>query len=227
MPIRLNLLAEAQALEDLRRRDPVKRAIWLGSLLVTCMLVWASSVYFKTLLAKHALGQVEAQIGSHTNEYNIVTSNQKKSEDIKRKLSSLRQLATNRFLQGNLLNGLQHVSIDDVQLTRLKVDQLYVPTEEVKPKTNNDGRTIAGKPATVTESVLVTLEAKDSTPRPGEPGDQVPKFREALSTNAYFKSVLSRTNAVKLTFISGETVAPDVRPFKLFTVECRYPEKTR
>jgi len=27
MPIRINLLAEAQAAEDLRRRDPVKRSV--------------------------------------------------------------------------------------------------------------------------------------------------------------------------------------------------------
>ena len=33
MPIRLNLLAEAQAAEDLRRRDPVKRALWLARLM--------------------------------------------------------------------------------------------------------------------------------------------------------------------------------------------------
>jgi hypothetical protein len=227
MPIRLNLLAEAQAQEELRRKDPVKRAIWIGSLLVTCMLVWASSVYFKSLLAKHALSQVEAQIGSHTNEYNIVVANQRKSDELKKKLGSLRQLATSRFLQGNLLEGLQHVYVEDVQLTRIKVDQIYVPVEEVKPKTNSEGRVTMGKPATVTESILVTLEAKDSTPKPGEVGDQVPKFREALSTNAYFRSVLSRTNAVKLTYISGETVQPDARPFKLFTIECRYPDQTR
>ena len=34
MPIRINLLAESLAEEDLRRRDPVKRAIIIGALLV-------------------------------------------------------------------------------------------------------------------------------------------------------------------------------------------------
>jgi len=42
MPIRLNLLAEAQAAEEARRRDPVKRAIWIGALLVSVVLVWSS-----------------------------------------------------------------------------------------------------------------------------------------------------------------------------------------
>ena len=39
MPIRLNLLAEAQALEESRRRDPVKRAVWAGVFLVLA-LAW-------------------------------------------------------------------------------------------------------------------------------------------------------------------------------------------
>ena len=37
---RINLLAEAQAAEELRRRDPVKRATWLGAFLVAAILAW-------------------------------------------------------------------------------------------------------------------------------------------------------------------------------------------
>ena len=39
MPIRLNLLAEAQAAEEARRRDPVKRAIWLAALIIALMSI--------------------------------------------------------------------------------------------------------------------------------------------------------------------------------------------
>lgn len=225
MPIRLNLLAEAQAAEELRRRDPVKRAIWVGSLLVMGMLVWAGSLYFKTLVAKHSLSQIESQITKRTNDYHSVVENQKNADGVNEKLSSLRQLATHRFLQGNLLDALQHVTMEDVQLMKVKVEQVYVPTDRVKPKTNNEtGRVTGGKPATVKESIVLIIEARDSGP---EPGDRVNKFREALSTNAYFQSVLSKTNAVRLTYVSATTVLPDSRPFKLFTVECRYPENTR
>ena len=38
MPIRINLLAEMQALEDQRRRDPVKRVFLTGIVLVSMML---------------------------------------------------------------------------------------------------------------------------------------------------------------------------------------------
>lgn len=224
MPIRLNLLAEAQAAEDMRRRDPVKRAIWLGSLLATIMLVWASSVYAKTLLANYALNQTEGQIARGNNDYQQVVSNQKKIDENRRKLASLRQLTTNRFLQGNLMDALQQVTLEDVQLMRVRVDQTYGLTEEIKPKTNSAGKITPGKPGMVKESIGVTLEARDTSPIPG---DRVNKLKEAISTNSYFQPLLSKTNGVRLTFVSPPTILPDTKPFVLFTIECRYPEKTR
>ncbi len=208
----------------MRRRDPVKRGIWVGSLLVTAMLVWSGSLYLNALVASHGLSAIQSQIAQRTNDYRVVLENERRADEIKRKLASLHELTTNRFLQGNLLNALQHVALDDVSLMKIKVDQVYVPTEEVKSKTNSDGRTVLGSPASVKESVVVTLDARDSS---SVPGDQINKFREALSTNAYFQSVLSKTNAVRLAFRSPVTSTPDARSFLLFTVECRYPEAKR
>ena len=224
MPIRLNLLAEAQDNEELRRRDPVKRAIWLGCVLVAIVLMWAAYLYVQALVASHNLAAVEKQISVRTNEYKAVIENQKKNDDIKKKLVALRQLATHRFLQGNLLDGLQHVSLEDVQLMHLKVEQVYVPTEEVKPKTNSEGRVTIGKPGTIKEAIAVTLEAKDSSPTPG---DQVNKFKDAFTTNLYFQSVLSKTNAVQLKSVGPRNSPPDTKPFVLFTLEAKYPEQSR
>ena len=44
MPIHINLLAEAQAAEELRRHDPVKRAIFIGISLVVVALMWSGMV---------------------------------------------------------------------------------------------------------------------------------------------------------------------------------------
>ena len=60
MPIRINLLAEAQIAEDLRRRDPVKRAIFVGALLVVLALVWSSSLQLEVVFAKNDLAQVQS-----------------------------------------------------------------------------------------------------------------------------------------------------------------------
>jgi hypothetical protein len=224
MPIRLNIVAEAQAAEEMRRRDPVKRAIWVGCLLVVGMLVWSSSVYVNTLMAKSALNTVETAIAARSNEFSVVQAQLQKTDEFKGKLGALHQLATNRFLNGNLLNALQHVNIDEVALMQVKVNQAYLATEAVKNKTNTDGRVIRGRPATIMESISVTLDARDSGP---VPGDQVNKYNDALTTNAYFQAVLSKTNGVRLNFVGSPTVLPDTKPFVLFTVECRYPEQTR
>src|ERR1041385_6887514 len=107
MPTCLNLLAEVQAAEEMRRRDPVKRAIWVGALLVAGMLAWSSKVWVSTMVANSKLRQVEQDIARRTNEFRVVLDNKKKADDIKYKLGRLRQLASSRFLNGTMLNALQ------------------------------------------------------------------------------------------------------------------------
>ena len=224
MPIRINLLAESQALEEMRRRDPVKRAIWVGSLVGVLMLFWSSSLAVKAMFAKGELNKIQAQYNSKTNEFQSVQENQKKLDDVNKKLEALRQLTVNRLLNASILNALQRTTIEEVQLVRLKTEHVYNFTEETKPKTNAN-RTIPGKPATVNEKITLTLEAKDSGPNPG---DQVNKFQEAIADCSYFQGVLGKTNVVRLTNIGTPQPGTEgAKPFVLFTLECRYPEKTR
>src|SRR5438309_750863 len=98
MPIRLNLLAEAQAAAEMRRRDPVKRALWLSGLLIALVLVWSGYLYLKSLVANNDLGRVEAQMMTHTNKYQQILSDQERTDEIRMKLRALNELATNRFL---------------------------------------------------------------------------------------------------------------------------------
>ena len=59
MPIRINLLNEELAAEELRRRDPVKRAIFIGIFLVALSLVWFSSTWLEYKMIQQKKGQVE------------------------------------------------------------------------------------------------------------------------------------------------------------------------
>jgi hypothetical protein len=224
MPIRINLLAEAQAQEEMRRRDPVKRAIWVGAGLVVLVLAWSSSLQLKTIIAKGELNRLEGQVSSRATEFQQVLDNQKKLAEVNRRLEALHKLASNRLLFGTLLNGLQQATIDDVNLMRVKADQSYVLNEAVKAKTNAEDRVIAGRPASVTERVVVTLEAKDSGVNPG---DQVNKFKQAIAESSYFQGILSKTNEVRLTSLSPPQGGVGGKPFVLFTLECKYPERTR
>jgi hypothetical protein len=225
MPIRLNLLAEAQADADMRRRDPVKRALWLAALFIALMLAWSSFLQLRITLANSDTSRLEAQMGARTNEFQQVLDNQRKTGEINGRLRVLRQLASSRFLNGNLLNALQLTTVDDIQLTRLRVEQLYSGSEGSKTHTNDDNVVIPGKPATATERIMVSLEGVDSS---SNPGDQVNRFKAVLATNAYFKSMLLRTNAIILKSLSPPQVTPVTgKPCVMFTLECRYPEKTR
>ena len=224
MPIRINLLAEAHAIEDLRRRDPVKRATWIGVGLVIVVLAFSGSLQLKAIMANHELHRAANQLATRTNEFQQVLVNQRKLADVNRKLGMLQQMATNRMLHGTLLNALQRTALDDVQLTRLKTDESYIYNEEIKAKTNSNDRVIPGKPASVTEKVVVTLEARDSG---ANPGDQVNRFKQAVNQSAYFQEVFGKSSEVRLANLSAPQAGPDGKPFVLFSLECRYPDKTR
>ena len=223
MPIRINLLAEAQALEEMRRRDPVKRFIWVGVFVVVLVLVWSSSLQLRALIAKGELNRVDGQLSALTNEYQEVLANQQKLADIENRLASLQRLATNRILHGSVLNALQHTYVPEVEVMRIRTEISHALNEGTKPKTNANKSVTPGKPASVTEHVLLTLEAKDNSA-----GDQVPKYKQAVAEYPYFREILKDTNDVKLASLSPpQFPAQGGKPFVLFTVECRYPELTR
>ena len=225
MPIRLNLLAEAKAAEELRRRDPVKRAIWICGLLAVLVLVSSSSLQFKIISDNEKLSAMDRQLNSQTNEYYQILAEQKKLAETHEKLAALRRLAASRFLWATALNALQQTTIDDVNLLHLKGEQTYVLTEETKARTNELNQVIPAKPATVTERIVLTLRAKDIGPGPG---NQITKFKDAIASSPYFQGMLGKTNEVNLTSRLPPQVDPDSgKPCVLFTLECRFPEKVR
>ena len=225
MPIRINLLAEMQAIEDLRRRDPVKRAIIVGIALLALMLVWITSLMVEKISAKGEIASLEGRIQSGSKEYKQVLDNQQSLVVGHQKLIALHQLSTNRFLIGNVMDALQKSSVDNVQLTRLKIDQNYTIFEGTKSGTNEAGQVTQGKPATSTERITITLYAKDS----GQvPGDSIGRYQSALSHDAFFHPLIAnRTNDFRLTTSLTPQSDPDGRSFVSFTLEARLPDKTR
>jgi hypothetical protein len=221
MAIRINLLSEAQALEEMRRRDPVKRAIWIAVAVGAVVLCWSGYLQAKAVGAKVELSHLESQLRSRTNDYRQVIENKRRLDDANLKLGKLQELATNRFLNGTVLDALQHTTVDDVQLMRVRISHDYLVVEKTENKTNSDGVVLSrGRPASATEKVALTLEARDNSG-----GEQTIKFRDALASCSYVRSVLGKTNEVKLT--SSQPQIVDGRNVVQFTLECRYPEKVR
>lgn len=223
MPIQINLLAEAQAVEEMRRRDPVKRAIAVAILLVIVALAWSGIVELKVIAAKGVLAQVQTQINAKNNEYQAVVAQKVKIGAIQTKLNALQTLQGSRFLQGSLLNALQHATVTDVQLIRLREDQSYALKAGSDAKTNGT-EVIPATPATVTEKIVLHLYARDFS---ANPGDQVNKFREAIAKQPYFQAMLDKTNGVQLAAPPSPPQNDAAKPYVLFTVDCNFREVTR
>lgn len=225
MPIRINLLAEAQALEEIRRRDPVKRAIYISVGLVLLVLVWWSYLQVQVFADSGTLKNLEASLNSQTNQYSQILSNKKKLTEVNSKLSALNRLAANRYLQADALDALLHTSVDGIQITHLHTDQAYESTPEVKATSEGTKKTPA-KPATTVEKIRLVIDAKDGSPNPG--GDQINKFKENLAQTAYFVEQHISTNNIFLKNFSTPQIDNESgKAYVLFSLECIYPERAR
>jgi hypothetical protein len=224
MPIHLNLLAEAQTAEEMRRRDPVKRAMWICGFLVALVLGYSSYLQWKIMQSNRVVAHIEAGLATQTNRFTQIIENSKKLTDVNYKLGKLNELATNRFLWGNVLNALQQTTVEDIQLLRLKSEQNYDFQAEVKSKKDDSGKLVPGKPALVTEKITLMFDAKDGSVNPG--AMQMNLFKEGLQTNSFFKMVLGKTNQIRLKNYAQPQLDPELgRPCVLFSLECALPEK--
>src|ERR1700741_2951130 len=98
MPININLLAEAQAAEELRRRDPVKRAGLVAVVLVLAVLVWSGSLQVKLISDNAKLSRLESSLSARTNQYHQILADEAKLTEIKAKLVALQSMTRSRFL---------------------------------------------------------------------------------------------------------------------------------
>jgi hypothetical protein len=176
--------------------------------------VWSSTVQLKVMMANRELGQAQFQLDSHKNDYDSAVTNNAKITSIRLKISALDKMANCRMLQGDLLNALQKVNVDNVQLMGIKVDQGYPAS---------GGKGVTAKSA-VTERIIVRLNARDSS---SNPGDQVGKFMQAVARQSYFGQMLNKTNGIVLTDESSPQQDPSGRNYVSFTVECHFPDQKR
>jgi hypothetical protein len=215
MPIRINLLAEAQALEEIRRRDPAKRAVLIAVVLVFAVLVWSGSLQMKLMSDNAKLSRLQTSLNNRTNEYLQILNSQKQLAETDGKLAALHQMTTNRFLQANLLNALQRATMEGVQISHLRLDQNFSVIPEVK-----------GKPAGTSERITLVLDAKDTSPNPG--GEVINRFKETIARNPYFQQQHISTNDILLRNLSAPQVDTDSgRAVVQFSFECRFPERLR
>jgi hypothetical protein len=130
MPIRLNLLAEQQEVEEARRRDPVKRAIWLAGFLVALMVLASLYLFMQGRAAAAQLRGQERTLADKQTDLNRATNVINKVKDIEAKIEALHGLATNRLLWGRVLSAFQNAVVDDVHVLKLTAQQDFKRAEE-------------------------------------------------------------------------------------------------
>jgi hypothetical protein len=223
MPIRINLLAEAQAAAELRRKDPIKRGIWIGSFLVCVVVLWIAKLQLDISFEKHDYNNIEADWKSKLTKYSSVTNDQIRTGDIERKLAQLDDLSTNRFLWAPVLNALQKTMVDQVQVTRLRGDQVYVKEDGHDIGSGYSRRHI---PGAMTEKISLSIEAKDLKPS----DENYTKFKESLCTSDFFVKQLQRRDGFVMDGILGPLTVDPVDPakqFVTFTLASHFPEARR
>jgi len=227
MPIRINLLAEAQLAEELRRKDPVKRTIMLGGAFAVIMACVSLVIQSQVMATNRYADGLTQKLQAYTNEFSVVMEDKKRLELFRLNRRGLDILASERFLYGTFLNALQGATVDGVQMVHIRTDHAYSTIDESrsKPAGTSLGSTKVLKPASASEKLVIILEARDISSNPGE---QVTAFKERLSKTDFFKTLVGTNDQMRLVNRSVPTVQPDTGRLGVqFTLEARVPEKVR
>jgi hypothetical protein len=137
MPIRINLLAAEQAAEEQRRRDPIKRALFGGCALLVLIIGWIGITQIQVSAARGELSEQTNRLARIEFDSRQVRSSQSAAIDASRRIKSLDRYSGNRFLWGNFLDALQHVTVDNIRLTDIRSDQKNSSASSVKLFTTN------------------------------------------------------------------------------------------
>jgi hypothetical protein len=223
MPIRINLLAESQAAEESRRKDPVKRGIWIAGFFVALALLWLLKLQCDVWFDQKDLAQINTRWSGMKANYGAVTNNVTQTAEIDRKLAALDQLSTNRFLWAPVLNALQKCVASDVQVTRLRGEQIYVKEDSHDLGVGASKRTI---PGAIVEKTSLFIDARDS-----DAGrENYTKFKESLCNSEFFAKGLDRRDGFVFDgTLSAPTADPSdpSRTFVTFSLASHFPEVRR
>jgi hypothetical protein len=218
MPIKINLLAEEQANEELRRKDPVKRAGMAAGALVALVLLWAGLNWFGLIKLTGQLEGLNAELTSLEGTAKAAKANQKKIRDTEYKMDMLKKMSAARPLWAPVLDTLQRSVMEDVQVLRIKSDQIYQVTPAFVPPR---GSTLKPKPAVSKQLITMTIEAQDNSDRL----DSYNRLREQLATA--LRSHMGTNGTVSLKTLNQARENEQGKKYLTFSLECSFTEVVR
>lgn len=216
MPIRINLLAEELAADDLRRKDPLKRAIIIASAVVGVVILLTA---YNTFRVRASTSEADAtkQAYEQLAEKELALKKMRANTgSLENNLFALHRLATNRFLWAPVLNELQYCNFDGINVTLLQTRQTYQQTAGVKLPPDANKPDI---PPKATELISFRIEAQDR-------GDVYARFVAEIGQR--FEGKLKANRGYYLDLLSEPIVSPDGKEsYRAIAVECVYPETIR
>jgi hypothetical protein len=216
-------MAEAQVAAELRRKDPVKRSIWIASFLLLAVVLWFAKVQMDVRFEKNNLSRIEGEWKGLTTKYAAVTNEQARTSDVEKKLAALDRLSTNRFLWAPVLNALQKTMVDNVQVVRIRGQQSFA---HEAAHTQGSGASKQSFPASTVENDALYIEAKDL-----RPADQdYSKYKESLGNSDFFIKRLGRRDGFVMDGVLGPVTGDPLDPSKqyvTFTLASHFPEARR
>jgi hypothetical protein len=126
MPIRINLLAEQQAAEEARRKDPVKRAIWIGSILIFATIVWAMVEHMELKARRAELANLDTQFKKADEAGRRVRDRIAEASELEDRIRALDKYSTNRVLWASVLDAFQKASMEQIRFKNIDSNQRYV-----------------------------------------------------------------------------------------------------
>lgn len=217
----LNLIAEDIEARQRRRRDPVRHVAIAACLIIAVLLGWAGQVKVRLWSVESELKRDKAEREQWERMRREISLAKGRLAEANRTFDAMQTHYTNRFVFGSALNALQQAAMDDIQLTRL-ILQETVLNVEAKKAISEKNLSVPRKPGFSTEKVSLTLQAKNfAGPEERE------KFIEKIASVPYFKQHLRKEEPVVLRNHMARQVDPldPSKTFNLFTIECMYPDR--
>lgn len=218
MPIKINLLAEEQAAEDLRRRDPLKRAIYAAVGVVVIFFIWAGINWAGLSKLDAEVTRLNTEKSGLDKPAKDTLANKKKLTDAENNIDMLTKYAVNRPIWSPVLDVIQRALVEDVSILRIRTEQVYQITPAfVPPK----GSELKRKPATSKQTIVMTIEAQDSSPKL----DSYNRLREALANG--LKEQLGTNGTVSLKTLNPARENEEGKKYQTFSLECVFTEVVR
>lgn len=218
----VDLLVEKREERARKLRDPVRWGMRLSTLLVVGMLGWAAVLLLRQGKARLDLGAARSQLAAFQKKEAESRHYYNSYVETNRVILHMHRQMTERFLWTGPLEALQAAMVDEIQVTRIKIEENIQTLAGIAARTNNLGNVIPGRAAVSTNSWVMTISANDfANPAAAE------RFVQSLENHPYFREKLKRTGGIRLKDRLPSRVDPfdPTRTFIPFTIECQFQDR--